>query len=146
MTPQDPARECEFSDIQEGSETTWDYTISQGIYDLFISAFGDRSPLHVDAVYARGAGFPDWVMHGTILNGFLSHFVGMVFPGRSAMLLSADLRYLQPCFLGDDLRLTATVAQKVESRGILVLHLRFTRKPDGTAIAAGKAHVMVRHA
>lgn len=145
MPPEKEASNCPFDTIKEGQIETFDYLVTRDIFELFIATFGDRSPLHIDPVYARAAGFSDPVMHGTILNGFLSHFVGMVFPGRPAMLLSVDLRYLQPCFVGDEFRLTATVALILESRRVLVLQVRFTRPKDGILVAAGKVHVLVRN-
>ncbi len=146
MIQDDGAAEHSFETIQEGREEHRDYCISPEILAGFLATFGDRSPLHVDAEYARAAGFPGPVTHGTLLNGFLSHFVGMVFPGRRAMLLSVDLRYLSPGFLGDEIRLDARVAQKQETSRALVLHVRFTRLRDEMLLAAGKALVMVHDA
>jgi len=133
-----------FNSIEEGQEFKRTYRLSSEVHATFIEAFGDRSPIHVDAEYARSAGFPGPVMHGTILNGFLSHFVGMVFPGRSAFLLSVDLRYHHPAFMDDQVELTVKVKQKIESRHVLLLHVGFARCQDQTVLADGKVTVMVR--
>jgi len=135
-----------FNSIPEGLEIQRIYHLSPEVHATFIEAFGDRSPIHVDAEYARAAGFPGLVMHGTILNGFLSHFVGMVFPGRSAFLLAVDLRYHQPAFMGDDVELTVKVKQRLESRNVLLLQVSFARCQDKTVLADGKVTVMVRDA
>src|SRR4026208_1783235 len=101
------AQVISYHEVVEGSTVEHDYTITPEVYQSVLAAFDDRSPIHVDANYARAAGFTDWGMHGAILNGFLSHFVGMVYPGAYSLLLTVDLRYQHPSYLGDTLRLTA---------------------------------------
>ncbi len=136
------ARSIAFDAIEVGAEARHGYAIEPAVYESFLAAFDDRSPIHVDDDFARTRGFPGRVMHGAILNGFLSHFVGMVFPGRGSLLLTVDIRYREPCFLGDRLELTAKVEQKVESQGVVVLRFQ-VRKREGGAVAAGKAQVRV---
>jgi acyl dehydratase len=131
--------------IVAGAAVRRDYVVSPAVYEAFVACSGDRSPIHIDAEYARRSGFPDRVMHGAILNAFVSHFVGMVFPGRPSLLLTVTLRYLEPVLLGDRLTLEATVAHKAESERVVVLHLTFTApERGGTAVARGKADVLVR--
>ncbi len=140
------ARIIDFANISEGSEYEHDYVITTAVFENFMRAFGDRSPVHVDAEYARGCGFLDAVMHGAILNGFVSHFVGMIFPGANSLLLSVELRYLQPSYLGDALRLHAKVAQRQETARVVVLHVRFQNHTRGVMVANGRIQVKVRGA
>jgi 3-hydroxybutyryl-CoA dehydratase len=121
-----------------------DYAITPIVYESFLRAFDDRSPIHVDSEYARLSGFADPVMHGAILNGFLSHFVGMIFPGANSLLLSVDLRYLQPSYLGDTLRLEAKVMQRLDAQQVVVLNCTFFNKTRGVNAAAGRLQVKVR--
>src|SRR5262245_32705646 len=130
-----PANRYGFDDFAEGFTIQQSYELSQHVYEAFLSAFDDRSPIHVDPDYARAAGFEGRVMHGAILNGFLSNFVGMVFPGQRALLLSADIRYLAPSYLGDRIDLIATVAQKVSSQRVAVLNVKFDK--SGSLVANG---------
>src|SRR5436190_1875392 len=97
----EPARIISYHELSEGMTHQRQYSITPDVYENFLRAFNDRSPIHIDADVARSRGFADRVMHGSILNGFVSHFVGMVFPGANSLLLSVDLRYSQPCYLGD---------------------------------------------
>ena len=80
-------------EIREGFRAARTYTISQRIYESFLGTFEDVNPIHVDDELARSHGFPGVVMHGMILNGFISHFVGSDCPGggvlRSSALASA---------------------------------------------------------
>lgn len=140
----DSAQHTTYADITEGDTREREYVISFEVYESFLRAFDDRSPIHVDDAYARGAGFIDRVMHGAILNGFVSHFVGMVFPGESSLLLSAELRYQQPSYLGDRLLLRAKVAQKLDTQQVIVLHVTFLNQTRGVTAATGRVQVKVR--
>lgn len=138
------ARSLSYGDLVEGSTCDRTYTITDAVYQSFLQAFDDRSPIHVDAGYARDCGFADTVMHGAILNGFVSHFIGMVFPGSNSLLLSVELRFSQPSYLGDTLLLQAKVAQKVDAQNVVVLHVTFFNQTRGSAAAAGRVQVRMR--
>jgi 3-hydroxybutyryl-CoA dehydratase len=138
------ARVIAFRDLSEGAEQVHEYAITPAVFGAFLQAFDDRSPIHVDREAAVAAGFPEVVMHGAILNGFLSHFVGMILPGAGSTLLSVDLRYLQPSHLHDHLSLRATVAQRVETLRVVVLHVVFENLTRGTRAATGRVQVQVR--
>ena len=83
-------------------------------------------------------------MHGGILSGFLSHFVGMHFPGKRSLLLSSDLRFVKPSYVGETIALEATVSRKVESEHALVLNVRFFNKNQNTMVAQGRVQVKIR--
>ena len=55
----EPARVISYHDIVEGSTCERDYVITREVYDSFLRAFDDRSPIHVNAEHARGRGFVD---------------------------------------------------------------------------------------
>jgi acyl dehydratase len=137
VTAQDVAYEA----IDEGAVVSYDYAITEEVYTRFLAAFDDRSPVHVDDAYAAARGFESRVMHGAILNGFVSHFVGMRFPGRRSLLLSVDLRYGSPSHLGDELTLHAEVTQKVDAQRVVVLTLRFENRTRGSRAATGRVQV-----
>lgn len=133
-----------FQEIEEEAEYSYSYTIDETVYSTFLSAFQDQSPIHIDESFARTAGFSGRVMHGAILNGFLSHFVGMHFPGRSSLILSVNMNYHLPTYLGDLLTLTAQVRQKVEAAQVVVLAIKFVNQLTGRAVASGKVQVSLR--
>ena len=117
------------------------YVITREVYEHFIAAFGDVSPLHMDDAFARELGFPGKVMHGSILNGFISHFVGVILPGRRAILQSVSVEYRAPSFLGDRILLQSKLTQKVESLRVLILGI--TLKNLTREEIAAKAKVQV---
>lgn len=137
-------RLIEFEAIPEGATASFEYVISEEVYEAFLRAFRDNSPIHVDEAYAVSCGFAGKVMHGSLLNGFLSHFVGVHFPGRLSLLLSSDLRFAQPSYLGDVIRLEAVVAQKMEANRVVVLNVTFQNQTRNCVAARGRVQVMVR--
>jgi 3-hydroxybutyryl-CoA dehydratase len=137
------AADLTFDDLHEGDTFEQAYVLDREVYEHFLAAFHDHSPVHVDEDYARTRGFSGRVMHGTILNGFVSKFVGMHVPGRRALLLSVDLQYTAPCYLGDRLTLRAHLAQKVDTLQAIVLHLQFHNDTQNVLAARGRAQVQV---
>ncbi len=119
------AGDYSFADLQEGMECEREYHVNAAVYNAFLETFGDTSRIHVDDAYAKANGFKGRIMHGAILNGFLSQFIGLHFPGPLGLLLTCDIRYLKPCYLGDKLRLKAKITQKLESRKVVVLDVSF---------------------
>ncbi len=133
-----------FEEIEENSEISETYAIDEAAHEALTNVFRDRSPIHVDESYARAAGFPGRVMHGAILQGFLSHFVGMRFPGRHSLILSVNINYHRPSYLNDELRLTVRVRQKVETGRVVVLEAKFYNQASNEIVASGKVQVSVR--
>jgi len=135
-----------YEDITEGQQETFEYSISAAVYDGFLATFHDHSPIHVDADIAKSRGFLGRVMHGSILNGFISHFVGMRFPGRHSLLLSVDLRFANPSYLEDRLRIDAVVRQKLDSHRILLLDVTINNLTRNHLAARGRIQVMLNEA
>ena len=133
----------QFSDITVGAVHQHHYVITEQVYAGFMMAFDDRSPVHVDEGYARSKGFDGRVMHGGILNGFLSHFVGMVFPGAESLLLSADLRFSNPSYLNDELLLEAKVIHKLDAANVVQLDVTISNQTRSTLSARGRVQVKV---
>lgn len=133
-----------FQQIEENFEFSKSYRIDETVYRALVEAFGDQNPLHVDDEYARRSGFDRRVMHGAILQGFLSNFVGMHFPGKNSLILSVSLNYHQPCYLSDEVVLTARVRQKTETGSAVVLEVKFRNAGADTLVASGRAQVALR--
>ena len=140
------AADCSFSEIKENSQFFQIYTITPAVYDALVLVFGDQSPIHVDQDYAKAAGFSNCVMHGAVLQGFLSHFVGMHFPGKRALLLSVNMNYHHPSYLNDEIELKATVRQKVDAAKVVVLDVEFMNTETKSRVASGRAQVAIRDA
>jgi 3-hydroxybutyryl-CoA dehydratase len=130
-----------FEDLVLGTRFRKQYVIDEDVYRRFLDLFGDASPLHVDDQLARSCGFSAKLMHGAILNGFISDFVGMNFPGKRTLELGVDIHFVKPTYLNDVLELEATVKERLESRRVAVLQFRFLR--ETAMVANGRVTVML---
>lgn len=117
------------------------FVVSVGIHQGFIAIFGDRHPLHTDAGYAVARGFRSEVMHGNILNGFLSFFIGECLPDREVMILSQEIKYQRPVYLGDRLVLEARVVDVHHSVDVVEFVCKFRNEADAKIVASAKISV-----
>lgn len=116
-----------FEDLAEGVEFERQYVITHELYEKFLDLFGDASPLHVSDDVAISCGFDAKLMHGAILNGFISNFVGMNFPGKRTLELGVQINFVKPMYAGDALTLRASVKQRMEFSQVVTLQFRFIR-------------------
>eukprot|EP01037_Dinobryon_pediforme_P008328 gene8328-8414_t len=65
-------------EIQSWKNFKQNFQVTDTVYSGFILTFGDKNPLHTDETFAQEKGFKGRVMHGNILNGFISYFVAVV--------------------------------------------------------------------
>ena len=139
-------RTFRFQDISVGQRESFDYAITAVTYQHFLDTFQDHSPLHVDHEHAVARGYLGRVMHGSILNGFISHFVGMWFPGRYSLLLSVDLRFANPSYIEDRLRINAVVRQKMDLHHIVIFDVVIANLTRDHLAARGRVQVMIKEA
>lgn len=126
--------------MQKGEVFEHTFTVTEQVYKGFITLFGDRNPLHTDAAFAASKGFGAVMMHGNILNGFLSYFIGECLPLKNVMIQTQEIKYVKPVFLGDRLRFQATVSDVFDSVSVTEIKFIFS-KEDGTKAATGKITV-----
>ena len=129
------------SSICEGYGSEYRYTITPAVYEQFLAAFADTNRLHTDDSFAQSRGFPARVMHGSILNGFISHFVGVHFPGDASLLHSVHTQFKSPCHLGDEILIAATVTHVSAAVGVITLDMDLTNLTRGRLAAKAKVQV-----
>jgi 3-hydroxybutyryl-CoA dehydratase len=101
--------------MNKGDVYTSDFTVTSDMYLRFISLFRDTNPLHTIEKFAVEKGFKGRVMHGNILNGFLSYFIGECLPRKDVLIQSQEIKYLKPVYLNDHLTLIAEIEDIFES-------------------------------
>jgi 3-hydroxybutyryl-CoA dehydratase len=102
------------------------FQVTDTVYSGFILTFGDKNPLHTDETFAREKGFKGRVMHGNILNGFISYFVGECLPIKNVIIHSQEIQYKHAVYLNEQLSFEAVVAGKYES--VNAVEFKFTFK------------------
>ena len=126
--------------IQEGDEFQRTFFASERVYQLFIDAFEDRNPLHVDPVFAKGKAFEDKVLHGAILVGFLSNFVGECLPIKNVLVQSYRIDFVKPVYPNTELFFWAKAAGVFESVSAVEFKFRF-KNGEGQTVARGRIDV-----
>jgi acyl dehydratase len=116
--------------FEVGAAFEKEFIVSDDIYNGFIKLFQDRNPLHTDQAFAIGKGFRGVVMHGNILNGFLSYFIGEVLPVKNVMILAEEINYKKPVYLNDRLTLKAIVGEVHESVNLVMFKFRFCNQTN----------------
>lgn len=119
---------------------TENFTVSDEIYHGFISLFRDNNPLHTDAQFALAKGFDAEVMHGNILNGFLSYFIGEGLPAKNVIIHSQEIQYKNPVYRNDSLVFTATVIGVYESVNAVEFKFDF-KNTSAKIVAKGKIQI-----
>ena len=116
------------------------YKISKVVYDGFLNTFKDCNKLHTNLEVANRFGFTDKIMHGNILNGFLSNFIGEVLPIKNIIIYYQDINYRSPVYLNDYLILIAEASHISISTGSIEFKYNFKKEGSGI-IANGKFRI-----
>lgn len=116
------------------------FTVSDAIYRGFIALFKDQNPLHTEAAFAVEKGFKGEVMHGNILNGFLSYFIGESLPVKSVIIHSQEIQYKNPVYCNDTLQFKATVIGFYESVNAVEFKFDF-KNSEAKVVAKGKIQI-----
>jgi 3-hydroxybutyryl-CoA dehydratase len=116
------------------------YAVSESVYNKFIELFNDKNPLHTNEEFARSKKFNGRVMHGNILNGFLSHFIGECLPDKNVIIHSQQIQFKKPVYLDDTLTLNATVSGVFESVNAVEFKFNFLNGSEAV-VAQGKIQI-----
>lgn len=96
-------------DLTPGVTESFTVTITEEMMAQFYAITGDNSPIHMDADYAAGRGYPGRVVYGMLGASFLSTLAGVYLPGEHCLLHGVDLKFAKPIFIGDTLTVTGVV-------------------------------------
>jgi 3-hydroxybutyryl-CoA dehydratase len=116
------------------------FTVTNERYSGFIEIFEDKNPLHTNNEFAIGFGFKGKVMHGNILNGFLSYFIGECLPTKDVIIHSQEIQFKNPVYLNDELQFKATILDVYESVNTVEFKFEF-RNVEAKVVAKGKIQI-----
>jgi 3-hydroxybutyryl-CoA dehydratase len=127
--------------LKKGDKFETNFIISESIYNGFISIFKDCNPLHTESLYAKEKGFETKVMHGNILGGFLSYFIGECLPAKNVIIHSQVMNFCNPVYLNDELILKANLEEIFESVNAYEFKYHFLKKSNLTKVAKGNIQI-----
>lgn len=102
------------AEMAPGLQQSFTVTVTPAMMDAFAAITGDVSPIHMDAAYAQGRGYPGRVVYGMLGASFFSTLAGVYLPGEHCLLHSVECRFAKPIFIGDTLTVTGTVVNVSE--------------------------------
>ena len=123
--------------MKNGDKFLIHFEVNKSVYEGFAKIFKDKNPLHIDKSFAQEHGFSSVVMHGNILGGFLSFFIGECLPFKDIMIISQNINYKNPVYLNDKLALKSEIIHYFESTGLFEFKYHFENQ-SGFKVANGK--------
>lgn len=110
----------------------------------FARLSGDTQGFHVDDAYARQSRFGQRIAHGTLAVGFISAALGTQLPApdESVLLVSQNLKFHGPMFIGDTITTTLEVIKVDHRRRWATLSAICTNQHD-QAVLRGEVTIMV---
>jgi 3-hydroxybutyryl-CoA dehydratase len=123
-------------------EDTFDkpFIVSSEIYSGFIKLFNDENPLHTDEQFAKTKGFKGRVMHGNILQGFISYFIGECLPVKNVIIHSQEIEFKNAVYLNDELQFKAVITGIYESVNAVEFKYCF-KNTASNIVAKGKIQI-----
>jgi 3-hydroxybutyryl-CoA dehydratase len=135
------AEAFDLEDLAVGQHAEFETVIADDDIDGFATLSGDKSPLHVDKVFARKRGYADRVAHGAYMVALASRLVGMYLPGRNALLLAVQVSFVAPALPGARVRVRGEIEQLSDSVRSVVLKLAIHDVADESLLARGRLTV-----
>ena len=131
------------ADLTPGVTESFTVTITEEMMAQFYAITGDNSPIHMDADYAAGRGYPGRVVYGMLGASFLSTLAGVYLPGEHCLLHGVDLKFAKPIFIGDTLTITGVVDEVNDTFREIIIKASIVnqdgKKVTRAAIRAGVA-------
>jgi 3-hydroxybutyryl-CoA dehydratase len=115
------------------------FKVSTETYEGFINFSQDKNALHTNEEFAQNLGFEGKVMHGNILNGFISYFIGECLPTNNVIIHSQDIKFKNAVYLNDELQFTAEIVGVYES--VNAVEFKYSFKSNGKIMAKGKFQI-----
>lgn len=97
----DVCRDLAPEDLKQGLTVSFDRQVTADDVDGFAQLSWDFNPLHTDENYAAGTQFSGRVVHGAFQVAMVSALIGMLLPGRRALVAGMNARFHEPLRIGD---------------------------------------------
>ena len=126
--------------LKQGDIFEIPFQVSEYVYKGFIELFKDNNPLHTNEEFALKKGFRGRVMHGNILNGFLSYFIGECLPIKNVIIHSQEISFKNAVYMEDTIQFKAVIEGVYESVNAVEFKFEF-RNTQAKIVAKGKIQI-----
>jgi acyl dehydratase len=133
-------KEYRWQDLEVGLRHEFQVVLTEEMLRAFAALSGDTNPLHVDAEYAKSAGFPGPVAFGLLTSAFYSQLVGVHLPGKYALLHGIDLDFVSPAFAGQTLTVAGEITYLMDAYKRIEVKGRITNEA-GKVVSKAKIRV-----
>lgn len=113
-------------------------TVTDEMVRAFAELSGDKNPVHLDEEFASRTLFKKRIAHGMILGGLLSRVAGTKIPGPGTIVISQDIRYKAPCYVGDTVTAEIKILHMRADKPIIKVASKVTNQ-DGEILIEGGA-------
>lgn len=129
--------------LTTGDKIKHHFTIDAQKHSEFISLSGDHNPLHTTDDFAKKHGFLSIVMHGNILNCFVSFLIGELLPVKNVLILSQEINFTKPVYLNETVTLNAEIIAYFEFIPGYEIKFKFVNQATNEAKASGKVLIKI---
>ena len=131
-----------YEDMGIGHKEEFTMSITADMEDSFREITKDVNPLHQDDVFAREMGQKSHVAFGMLTASLLSTLAGVYIPGKYSLIHSVEIGFVKPVFVGDELTVTGTVSDKVDTLKLIHLKVRM-KNQKGQVVCKAKMKIVV---
>lgn len=131
-----------YEEIEIGETASISKMISEADIVNYAGIIGDFNPVHVNPEYAKTTMFGERIAHGMLTASFISTLVGCCIPGKNALYLSQEVKFVKPVKIGDTITAVAEVVEKIDAKRRVVMTTTITNQ-RGEVVISGKAVTMV---
>lgn len=138
-----------FEDLHPGRRfDLGDVKVARATVESFAQLTGDDHPLHLDAAYARAAGFADQLAHGSLVAALvIGRFIESAIMNESLIAMS-DLRwnFLAPIYVDQRVAITMEITDRRLKSDVTrgSVGRRFEVRDGGQLLQEGASHLLVR--
>lgn len=115
------ANALKYKDIHVGKSFCFKKNISQEDVNKFACLTGDFNPLHLNESFAKSTKFRGTIVHGMLAASLFSRLIGMHCPGRYALILTQEIKYIKPIRKNSTLKIFGKIINKIDSVKVLII-------------------------
>ena len=124
-------------EVGQSWENEW--VINNELYQKFLAISKDYNPIHTDSNFAKASGFDDKIVHGNLLNCFISFFIGEMLPTKNLVIIRQQIKFVNAFYIDDVIQLSAFLSKYNPSVNFIQFEFQFMNKE--LKIASGNIQV-----